>query len=56
MKINGKQSVKLRNGLIWFKTYFKQLVVQFKIYADFEFVLKEVQSNDRSNNTSYTEK
>ena len=28
----------------------------FKIYADFESVLKEVKSNDRNNNSSYTEK
>ena len=34
--INGKQSVKLKGGLIAFKNYFKQLAVPFKIYADFE--------------------
>ena len=45
--INGKQTVKLK-GSISFKNYFKQLAVPFKIYADFECILK--------NNGSYTEK
>ena len=53
--INGKQSVKLRSGSIKFKNYFKQLAEPFKIYADFESLLKKVQSNAR-NNISYTEK
>ena len=38
------------------KNHFKQLSVPFKIYADFESVLKRVKSNDRNSNTSYTEK
>ena len=54
--INGKQSVKLRSGLIKFKNHFNQLAVPFKIYADFESILKGVKSNDKNNNTSYTEK
>ena len=52
--INGKQSIKLKNGSIEFKNNFKQLAVLFKIYADFESVLKAVKSNDRDKNTSYT--
>ena len=36
LKINGKQTVKLRTGSIKFKNHFKQLAVPFKIYADFE--------------------
>ena len=36
------------------KNYFKQLAVPFKIYADLESVLKEVQSNDKINHASYT--
>ena len=56
MKINGKQTVKLRSRSIKFKNYFKQLAVLFNIYADFECNVKGVQSNDRNNNTSYTEK
>ena len=50
--INDKQSVKLKSGSIRFKNYFKQLVVPFKIYADFECLLKGVQTNDK-NNSSY---
>ena len=38
------------------KNHFKQLSVPFKIYADFESVLKRIKSNDRNSNTSYTEK
>ena len=55
LKINGKQSIKLRSGSIKFKNYSKQLAAPFKIYADFESVLKEVQRND-SNNACYTKK
>ena len=53
--INGKQSVKLKSGLISFKKFFKQLPVPFKIYADFECILKGVKSSDK-NNGSYTKK
>ena len=42
LKVNGKQSGKLRNGLIKFNKYSKQLAVLFKIYADFESVLQGV--------------
>ena len=55
-KINGRQTVKLKNSSIGFKNYFKQLAVLFKIFADFKSVLKVIKSNDRNNNTSYTEK
>ena len=41
--------------LISFKNYFKQLSVPFKIYADFECILKRVKSTDK-NNGSYAEK
>ena len=54
--INGKQSVKLKSGLISFKNYFKQIPVPFKIYADFECILKKVASDSLKNNSSYTEK
>ena len=53
--INGKQSVKLKTGSISFKNYFKQLPGNFKIYADFEYLLKGVRRSDK-NNGSYTEK
>ena len=49
--MNGKQSVKLKSGSI----SFKQLLVPFKIYADFECILKRVKSSDK-NNGSYTKK
>ena len=53
--INNKQSVKLKSGSIKLKNYFKQLFVPFKIYTDFECLLKGVQSNYK-NNSLYTEK
>ena len=56
LEINGKQSVKLKSGSIKFKNHFKKLSAPFKIYADFESVLRRVKSNDRKNNSSYTEK
>ena len=39
--INGKQRVKLSEGFIKFLNYFKQLPVPFKIFADFECILKK---------------
>ena len=56
LNINGKQSVKLRSDSINLKNYFKQLAVPFKIYADFESILKRIHSNDKNNNPSYTKK
>ena len=49
--INGKQTVKLKSGSNRFKNCFKQLAIPFTIYADFECLLKGVQSIDRNNNT-----
>ena len=49
LKVNGKQNVKSRNGSIKFKNYSKQLAVTFKIYANFEYVLKGVQKDGVSN-------
>ena len=51
--INGKQSVKLKCGSISFKNYFKQSPVLFKIYTDFECILKRVRGSHK-NNGSYT--
>ena len=56
LKINGKQTVKLRSGSIKFKNHFKQLAVPFEIYADFECNVKRVKGSDGNNNTSHTEK
>ena len=47
--INRKRSVKLKSGSISFKNYFKKLTVPFKIYADFECLLKGVKSSDKNN-------
>ena len=52
LSINGKQSVKLEEGIIMFENYFKQIPVPFNIYADFECNLKKVKCNEGS----YTEK
>ena len=55
--INGKQSVKLEIEFISFKNYSKQIPVPFKIYADFECVLKKVDGDiGCSSNSSYTRK
>ena len=50
LKIFGRQSVKL------FKNYFKQLAAPFKIYANFESILKNTKSDNKNSNASYTEK
>ena len=44
MSINGAQSVRLEKRKIDFKNYFKQIPVPFKIYAEFEYNLKSVES------------
>ena len=44
LSINGTQSVRLEKGKIVFKNYFKQMAVSFKIYADFECNLENVES------------
>ena len=36
LSILGQQSINLEKGTIKFKSYFKQLPIPFKIYADFE--------------------
>ena len=43
LSINGQQSINLEKGTIEFKNYFKQLPVPFKIYADFECNLRDVE-------------
>ena len=57
LSIIGKQSVKLESGFIHFKNYFKQILVPFKIYADFECILKKVGIDvEYDSNSSYTRK
>ena len=55
-KVNGKQSLKARSGLIEFNDHCKQLAVPFEIYDDFESVLKRVQKTHRDGNASHNEK
>ena len=43
LSINGQLSINLEKGTIEFKNCFKQLPVLFKIYADFEFNLKNAE-------------
>ena len=43
LSINGKQSVNLEKEIIELENYFKQLPVPFKIYADFECNLRDVE-------------
>ena len=52
LSINGKQSVNLEKEIIEFENYFKQLPVPFKIYADFECNLRDVEIYEGS----YTKK
>ena len=55
--INGKKNVKLEKGFISFKNHFKQIPVPFKIYADFECILKNIDSDIIDpKNSSYTRK
>ena len=53
LSINGKQSVNLEKGIIEFENYFKQLPVPFKIYADFECNLKDIEIYDGSYTKKY---
>ena len=52
LRINGKQSVKLEEGIIKVENYFKQTGVPFKTYVDFECNLKKIICSEGS----YTEK
>ena len=52
LSINGVESVKLEEGIIKFKNYYKQLMAPFKIYTDFECNLKDVENYE----VSYTKK
>ena len=54
--INGKQNVKLESGFISFKNYSREIPVLFKIYADFECILKNVDAGISNNDISYTRK
>ena len=53
LSINGAQSVKLEKAAIEFKWYFKQIPAPFKIYADFECNLKDVETYEGSYSKKY---
>ena len=55
LSINGKQSVNLEKGIIEFESYFKQLPVPFKIHADFECNLRDVEIYEGSYTKKYHE-
>ena len=55
LSVNGTHSVKLKEGIIEFKNYFKQIPVPFKIvwYADFECNLEYVEIYEGSYTKKY---
>ena len=53
LSINGKQSVKLEEGIIEFESYSKQIPVPFKSFADFECKLRGVESYEGSYTKRY---
>ena len=55
LSINGKQSGNLEEEIIKFENYFKQLPVSFKIYAGFEYNLKNVEVYEGSYTKKYHE-
>ena len=55
LSIRGQQSINLEEGTIEFKNYFKQLPVPFKIYANFECNLKNVESYEGTYAKKYHE-
>ena len=55
LSISGQQSINLEKGTIEFKNYFKQLPVPFKIYADSECNLKNVEYYEGTYTKKYYE-
>ena len=55
LSISGQQSINLEKRRIEFKNYFKQLPVPFKIYADFECNLKNVECYEGTYTKKYHE-
>ena len=53
MSINGVQSVGVEEGIIEFQNYFKQLAVPFKIYADSECNLENIEIYEGSYTKKY---
>ena len=54
LMINGGQNVKLEKRFLEFKNYSRQIPVPFKIYADFECLLKNVDVGVDNDCFSYT--
>ena len=54
--INGCQNIKLEKGFIEFRNFNRQIPVPFKIHADFECLLKSVDSGFDNDCFSYTKK
>ena len=55
LSINGVRFVDVQKGIIEFNNYFKQLSVPFKIYADFECNLRDVEIYEGSYTKKYHE-
>ena len=53
LSINGAQFVRVEEGMIEFRNYFKQLPTPFKIYADFECNLRDVEIYEGSYTRKY---
>ena len=53
LSINGAKSVRLEKGTNEFKNFVKQILVPFKIYSDFECILKSVESYKGSCSKKY---
>ena len=53
LSINGAKSVRLKKVTITTKSYFKQIPVPFKIYADFECDLKRIECYEGSYSKTY---
>ena len=53
LSINGAQFVRVEEGMIEFRNYFKQLPAPFKVYADFECNLRDVEIYEGSYTRKY---
>ena len=53
LSINGTQSVTLEKRRIKFKNLFKQILVPFKIYSNFECILTSAESHEGSRTEKY---
>ena len=53
LSINGAKSARLEKRAIKFKNLFKQILVPFKVYSDFECILNSVESYEGSCSKKY---